>query len=47
MARVASPSVFALALLIGGCGRAGSSGDTPLSWAPDPATQYTLAEGRS
>jgi hypothetical protein len=45
MARVASSSVFALALLIGGCSRAGSSGDTPLSWAPDPATQYTLADG--
>ena len=40
---------FALALLIG-CGRAGSAGVgpsyTPLSWAqPDPATQYTLADG--
>ncbi len=45
MARVASSSVFAFALLVGGCGRAGSSGDTPLSWAPDPATQYTLADG--
>jgi hypothetical protein len=45
MARVASSSVFAVALLIGGCSRAGSSGDTPLSWAPDPATQYTLADG--
>jgi hypothetical protein len=51
MARVASLSVFALALSIGGCGGRGSSVDasssyTPLSWAqPDPATQYTLADG--
>jgi hypothetical protein len=45
MARAASSSVFAIALLLAGCGRAGPSGDTPLSWPPDPPSQYTLADG--
>jgi CxxC motif-containing protein (DUF1111 family) len=52
MVRVAGFSLlFALALSIGGCSGRASSSDappayTPLSWAqPDPATQYTLADG--